>query len=331
VQACWRNRGDEILTEKILIVDGLNTFLRNWMVVPSMNTNGEPVGGIVGFIRTLKKMIRENNPSRVVVVWDGVGGSQKRRGVYSEYKDGRKPRANRTYDFESPEASQRNLFWQGDKVKQIIGILGVNFIEIPAIEADDVIAYLARWMYDGAEKVIVSTDKDFLQLVDGKTSVYSASKDITWTPFNLKEKLNILPENFILMKCLMGDGSDNIDGVKGFGEKTVVKLFPFLSERPTSLNEIIDHASLNITKGTKYKSVVEDKEKLSMNYQLMQLSSPTMSAQASAHIRSSLDNSKRVLNLTEFKLLLIREGLSLEDKDLMSVFTQFGVRMRNAA
>ena len=317
------------MTDKILIIDGLNTFLRNWMVVPSMNSNGDPVGGIVGFIRTLKKMIRENNPSRVIVVWDGAGGSQKRRGVLSEYKEGRKPRANRTYDFESPEASQNNLHWQSAKLRQIIGILGTHYIEIDAIEADDVIAYLSRWVFSDIKKVIVSTDKDFLQLVDENTSVYSASKDLTWTPALLMEKVSVLPENFIIMKCLMGDGSDNVDGIDGFGEKTVVKLFPFLKERPSTLNEIVEHASLNIAKSTKYKSVVESKEKLSMNYRLMRLSAPTMSAQASAQIRGALDDSKRVLNLTELKLLLIREGMSIEDKDLMSVFMQYGVRMRN--
>lgn len=317
------------MAEKLLIVDGLNTFLRNWMIVPSMNVNGDPVGGIVGFIRTLKKMIRENNPSRVVVVWDGAGGSQKRRGVLSEYKEGRKPRANRTYDFESPEASQRNLHWQSAKLRQIISILGAHYIEIDAIEADDVIAYLSRWMHADVEKVIVSTDKDFLQLVDQRTSVYSASKDLMWTPELMMEKLKIIPENFIFMKCLMGDGSDNIDGIDGFGEKSVVKLFPFLSERPSRMEEIIEHANANVDKSTKYKGVVESKDKLNMNYNLMQLSSPTMSAQASAQIRSALDESKRRLNLTEFKLLLLREGLSLEDKDLMSVFMQHGIRMRN--
>lgn len=315
------------MTDKILILDGHNTFIRNWMVVPSMNANGDPVGGIVGFIRTLKKMIREHSPTCVLVVWDGIGGSQKRRGVLSEYKEGRKPRANRTYDFESADDSRRNIDWQRAKVKLVLEVLGVRQIETSDVEADDVIAYASKWIFSDAQKVIVSTDRDFIQLVDDKTSVYSASKDVLWTPTQVMEKLGLLPENFIYMKCLTGDASDNIDGFDGFGPKTVVKLFPFLAERPVRLEEIIEHARLGASK-PKYKSVIEGKDKLIMNYKLMQLSSPTMSIQTAHAARNAALTSAR-FNLTEFRLLLARESLPIEDKDLFEVFMQYGSRIKN--
>ena len=83
------------MNNSILIIDGMNTFIRNFIVVPSMDTNGEPNGGVIGFLRSLKFLIREFKPSKVVIVWDGEGGSKKRRNIYIDYKSGRKPRTNR--------------------------------------------------------------------------------------------------------------------------------------------------------------------------------------------------------------------------------------------
>lgn len=83
------------MSRKILIIDGLNNFIRNFVINPSTNQNGEPIGGVVGFMKTMKNIILETTPDLVVVAWDGEGGSRRRRGIFAEYKAGRKVRVNR--------------------------------------------------------------------------------------------------------------------------------------------------------------------------------------------------------------------------------------------
>jgi 5'-3' exonuclease len=87
------------MTNKVLIVDAMNTFIRNYVMDPSIGSDGFPIGGTRGFLKTLQKLIREIDPSQVVVVWDGGGGSKKRRTLLKQYKEGRKPiKLNRAYE-----------------------------------------------------------------------------------------------------------------------------------------------------------------------------------------------------------------------------------------
>lgn len=316
--------------DRILIIDGMNTFIRCWAVVPQMSTNGDHVGGIIGFLRSIKANIRDARPTRTIIVWDGKGGSQQRRGVYAEYKAGRKPRVNREYDFgESPEDSKRDMGEQLLRARQYTELLGISQIEIDAIEADDVIAYLCRHLYQDTDKVVVSTDRDFLQLVDRHTLVYSPSRKLYFTAAVVKEKHLVIPENFIYVKALMGDASDNIKGIGGIGEKTAVKLFPFLAERPSSLEEVIEYARTNQDKKPKYKAVYDGREVLNGNVQLMQLTMPIISAQSVAAIRYSLRPTETKFVMSEVMLLLLRDGIQLTDSDFFSTFKEYHVRSKN--
>lgn len=316
--------------DRILIIDGLNTFIRNWAVVPQMNLNGEHVGGVVGFLRSVKSLIRDAKPTRCIVVWDGKGGSQKRRGIYAEYKAGRKPRVNREYDFgESPEQSHRDLQAQYAKAKAYTELLGITQIEIEGIEADDVIGYLCRSVYQDTDKVVVSTDRDFLQLVDRHTLVYSPTKKLYFTANVVKEIHHVIPENFIYLKALMGDGSDNIKGIKGIGEKTAVKLFPFLAERQSSLEEVVKYAEANLDKNPKYRAVYDQRDVLIGNVGLMQLTTPIISPQSAAAIRYSLRPSETKYMMSEVKLSLLRDGIQLTDSDFFAVFKEYHIRSQN--
>lgn len=312
--------------DRILIIDGLNTFIRNWVIVPSMNINGESVGGVLGFLRSVKMMIRESKPTKVIVVWDGKDGSRKRRSMYSGYKEGRKPRVNRTFDFDTPEQSKVNMQAQYAKVRQLLELLGVMQVEVEGCEADDVIAYLCQFTYHDTDKVILSTDRDFYQLIDAHTIIYSASKKIYLTGAFLKETVGVIPGNYVFVKALMGDGSDNIKGIKGIGEKTAVKLFPFLSERQSDLNEIFAHAAANADKSPKYKSVLENQDVLLENVKLMQLTTPIISAQSVMAIQYTVARFEAKFVFTEFKLQLAKDGIQLTDADFFSVFKEYMMR-----
>lgn len=310
---------------KILLVDGMNLFIRNYAVVPVMDSNGGHVGGIVGSLRSLKSYIRDSAPTRTVVVWDGEGGSAKRRSIYKEYKAGRKPRLNREYDFdESAQEGQRNMHKQLTSVKRYMGLLGVHQIEVQDIEADDVIGYLARHVYAEDEKVIVSSDKDFLQLVDSKTLVYSPTKKLYYTCDKITEEFSCLPENFIYLKAMIGDGSDNIKGVKGLGVKTVAKLFPFLATTPVDWEFIWTFCDGNQESHPKYKAVLQAADIVSGNIQLMQLTTPVVSPTSTRIIRQALETRPQFVS-SELKLSLIRDGIQLVDNDFFTVFREHSI------
>lgn len=307
----------------LLLIDGLNLFLRNYAVNPQMDVNGDHIGGAVGFLRCLKCYIRDFSVSRAVVVWDGKGGSQKRRGIYAEYKAGRKPRMNRAYDFgESPEAGERNLATQLLKTKRYVELLGVTQIEIEGIEADDTIAYLCYAEGD-SDKVVVSTDRDFLQLVGPTTKVYSPVKKILFGSDQVKEVHLVLPENYVYSKALTGDASDNISGVKGVGEKTVLKLFPFLAERPSTLQEVLDHARDHAHENPKYRAIHEQCEIVTANVRLMQLSSPIIGVQSASSIRHTISQDVVEPVMSEVRLSFLRDGIQLTDSDFFAVFREY--------
>lgn len=311
---------------KILIIDGLNMFIRCFVVVPTMDTNGDPIGGIVGFLKSMKAQIREVQPDRVVVAWDGDGGSQRRRGVYSDYKEGRKVRLNRELGTEGAQIEQENMRSQLKRLKQFLELVGTVQIEVEDIEADDVIAFLCKFVFADNEKVVVTSDRDMLQLVDNRTLVYSPTKKMYWTRAEMMEKMNVMPENYIFVKALMGDCSDNIKGMGGIGEKTALKLFPFLSEHESNLEEIRTHAEANVANGPKYKSILDQWDRLLENVQLMQLSHPIISSQSARTVRISATEQKPRFNFTELKLNFARHGIQVVDQDMFSVLKAYQLR-----
>lgn len=314
---------------KILIIDGTNMFLRNYSVVPEMNENGDHVGGLVGTIRSLRLHMEENSPTDVFFIWDGKGGSARRRGIFSEYKAGRKPRVNRTDDFgEEVADAEANMRWQFATVEKYLDLLGITQLKIDAVEADDVIAYIAYHMFEGDEKVIVSTDKDFFQLITDKISVYSPKQKVMYTPTVLHQKFGVLPSNFIYMKMLCGDGSDGIPGIDGIGVKTVVKLFPFLGEEESTMSAVLGFARENREKKPKYKQIDEQRDRMVQNVTLMQLTVPSMAQHSIAAIRSAVEGIAKEPMMSELRLLLIRDGIQVRDSDLFGEFKKYHMKRK---
>ena len=213
----------------ILIVDALNLFTRHYIAHPAMNNNGESIGGIVGFLYAIVNFTEMYKPEEIIIVWEG-GGSSRRRSIYPDYKSKRRPeKLNRQYE-EIPDTVQ-NRNYQIMTLVEIFKNTPVCQIYVPDCEADDVIGYISRYTYRDRRKVIISSDKDFYQLLDGNTIIYSP----TWKKFvtekEVIEKFNVSPQNFCLAKSICGDASDNIGGVPRAGFKSIASKFPQLREK----------------------------------------------------------------------------------------------------
>jgi len=310
-------------TMKHLILDGLNVFIRAFTVVPTMDTNGEHVGGTTGFILTLNKLVREIKPDNIFIIWDGEGGSWKRRSIYKDYKAGRKMCVNREYDFEDPEDNMKSMRRQLRLTKELLTCLPITQMTVAGVEADDVIAYLwGNSIPKDDEKIIVSSDKDYYQLLDDKTVIYTPTKKKFYSTVDLKDEMKILPENFIFMKAITGDKSDNIPGIRGIGPKTVTKLFPFLTERIVETEDIFDHCETNKNVKSKYELVLNSKKLVIDNIKLMQLSSPFMDPSVLRVIRENLADSVSRYKPADLRMRLIREGLQIKVSDFFIVFKE---------
>lgn len=309
----------------LLIIDGMNLFIRNFVVVPMMDANGNSIGGLTGFLRSMKAMIREVKPDLVFVVWDGEGGSRKRRGIFADYKAGRKVRLNRFMENENPEEQVENFGHQLKMVVDFLPSLGVIQLKSDDNEADDIIAFISRFVFSDNKKIILTSDRDMLQLVDSNTSVFSPTKKLYYTPSIVKEKTGVIPENYIYVKAMVGDPSDNISGIDGIGEKVAPKLFPQMSERPFTIAEIKQEASLH-PKKIRYKNIIDNWDHFLKNIELMQLSLPIISATSARNVRTKALTEIPSFSFSDVKLKLSLLGIQALDSDFMEVFHQYKLR-----
>jgi len=167
------------LNSDVLIIDFMNTFIRAFMASPALNSNGNHTGGIAGCLKSIGYAVKLLNPTRIVIVSDGNGGSMKRRKIYPDYKAGRKTkiRLNRTYeDLSNPDSEEKNLKIQLIKTVRYLDTLPVTTMAIDHIEADDTIAYLATDYFKNSNVTIMSADKDFLQLANDRVKIWSPTK-----------------------------------------------------------------------------------------------------------------------------------------------------------
>ena len=299
--------------KRLLIIDGMNCFVRNYVVSPQLDIEGKPIGGLTGFLRSIQKEIRRAKPDRVVIAWEGPGGSQARREKNKNYKLGRKaPKLNREYEFSSPEEERENKYEQVIRLTEYLDHLPVLQLAVENVEADDVIAWLCHCNeYDEWQKVIVSNDQDFLQLCDDKTILLRPGKNEQILSKNkVLEQYGIHPRNFAWARAIVGDKSDNLDGIKGLGLKTVAKRFPFLSEnKDYTLNDILTHAKNNKSKVKAYQNVEENEEIIASNYEIMQLYTSTISSQGVQKLKYALKNDGVTLNRSQIRTMLLKDGI----------------------
>ena len=234
--------------KKIVLVDGNNLLFRSYYATAytgniMRNKEGFPTNGVYGFVNMINKIISEEKPEYMMVAFDI--GKTFRHEKYERYKDGRR---------ETPD----DLKVQFPVAKKILTAMGIKYLECAGYEADDIIGTISMWCEKDPEyeALIVSSDKDLLQLISDETVVkLLKTKDYIWMDkktFN--DTYGFDPIHMIDLKALMGDSSDNIPGVKGIGEKGAIKL---VSEYKT-----IDNIYENIDKikGATQIKLIDGKE-----------------------------------------------------------------------
>ena len=291
------------VNSRVLIVDGLNLYLRAFAVNGALNDNGVPVGGLTGFLRSLAYAIRETNPTRVVIVYDGAGGSQRRRKLCPEYKSNRKPgkRITRWDAFKNASEEKEAMKIQFSRLIEYLDFLPLNVISIDRIEADDTIAYIAHTLMK-EDVTIMSADQDFLQLVNERITVWSPIKKKFYTPRMVMDDYGVPAHNFLMYKVLMGDKSDNIEGVKGLGPKKLPKIVPdLLTQQTLDLDFILEHAG----KGEEpmHRKIVESATQLQINEELMDLKNPPISGELKLQITRLIEAPINLLSRNDFIIM----------------------------
>ena len=306
-----QNDAKRTKNDRVLICDGTNTFIRCWSSIPTMNDDGDHVAGITCVLKSIGFAIKQTKPTRVIVVFDGKGGSAGRRKIFSGYKAKRsanKLRVNRQYkdmlnDEDERESMKRQYVWLADTMDA----LPVTTMIYDGVEADDVMAYIATHLVKEDEQaVIMSTDKDFLQLVNEHVIVWSPTKKKIYNVDTVFEEYGIQSKNILTYRVLDGDNSDEIPGIKGCGIKTILKRFPeFSGDESLSVNDLFklseekqpDKKSKKIKL---YDDILKAKDQILMNEQLMQLSDPMLSGTIKMDVLSKYDEPLKPLNKLDF-------------------------------
>ena len=209
---------------RLVLIDGKSVFYRGYYAMGALSLpDGTPTGGVYGFAAIAMEIVRKLDPTKVVVAWDSRSSTSRRRAIYADYKAGRvKP--------------GEDFYAQIPLLQELVGDLGWDFVEIDDYEADDIIGTLSRQADEALddsgkcewETFIISSDLDMLQIVDENTHMWRILKGFTnIEQIDVKEieaKYGILKSQFLDLKALKGDSSDNIPGVPGIGEKTAAKL-----------------------------------------------------------------------------------------------------------
>jgi len=275
-----------------------------------MTSNGEQFGGCIGFLKSLQRIVREYQPSAVVVAWEG-GGSQRRRKLFPDYKAHRRPvKLNRFYGDDIPESEDNK---QHQLVSLISMLRSVPVCQVYAsdCEGDDIIAYLCKGHFRDRPKVVVSSDKDMYQLLDETTTIYSLHRKRFIAANDIFEEHNVKTHNFALAKCLCGDDSDNIPGIKGLGYKTAATKFPFLgSDNVVLVQELLDFAASHSSESPVYKRVFESASDVKRNWQLVHLDGSMLAPEQMKKVDHAVDTYVPSMDKMSLLRSLIKSGIN---------------------
>ena len=248
--------------DKLMVVDGSNLLFQMFYGMPSriINSRGQAIQGIFGFVGALLKIFRMVNPTHTVVLFDGECKNE-RKDLDPDYK------ANRPDYNALPE--EENPFSQLPDIYSALDFLGIKHCETTVCEADDWIAGYASKFGSEMDVVIVSQDSDFFQLITDKVSVlrYRGDRTVLCTPDYIQEKLGITPAQYAAYKSLTGDHADNIRGIPRIGPKTAAALMQRFGDLDALLSGIE-----SIEKPSVRNSLMEHRDRLKTNLSLIALS-----------------------------------------------------------
>lgn len=274
-------------TERILLLDAWNLMIAVNSVAHIEDGNSQPIGMFLGTVNLIRTFVDQFKPTKVLFIMDGPDAGERRRQLYPNYKAKRtiKKRESKVQIMEGDEniaygvegAFQNQLI----KIYEFVQMLPVTICIIPYCEADDIITYLALENKDNFENIIVSNDKDYLQLIQPGISVYRWKEKRYYGTKEFVETMKILPNNYIFKKILLGDTSDVIQGVKGIGKKTFEVFYEPLSktdfgdkiENFIEFLKTFDLSNCNTRERNAISKILTDEniEKMILSYKLMRL------------------------------------------------------------
>lgn len=272
---------------KTLVVDGDNLFKIGFHGVRDFFHDGKHIGGIFHFINVVRRFLSEYNYDKVIVFWDGNNNSSQRKLLFSEYKENRRMTMN--------EEKKESFYEQKSRLKQYIEEMFVRQVTIDNHECDDLIAH---YCHVSDEKItILSSDKDLTQLINDRVHIYSPiSKE--WITDKHKVKIGTIEvpvQNVETVKILLGDKSDNIEGIYSLGDKKLIKYFPEILDETVSYSHILTRAEelikedesvkpiQNILSG-KTKSGVFGMEYYTVRKKIVSLSNPILTEEAKQEV-----------------------------------------------
>ncbi|MBU0990928.1 MAG: DNA polymerase I [Proteobacteria bacterium] len=232
------------MKKTLFLIDGSAYIYRGYHALPSLsNSKGLPTNAILGFTNILYKLMNDKKPEYAVMLFDEKGPTFRHH-IYKEYKANRPP---------MPE----DLIVQLPYIREVVKGFNIPVMEMVGYEADDLIGTLAALGdKDGFSVVMISGDKDLMQLITDNVSMYDPMKDIWIDKTHVLQTVGVVPEKVVDVMGLTGDTSDNIPGVPGIGKKTA----PALIQEYGSLENLYEHIS-DITKKKLYQNLVENREK----------------------------------------------------------------------
>lgn len=349
-----------------LLLDS-NNLLKISLVDKTMNNDGEEYGAVMSFLRMLGNVLNKKDFNYCIACWDGVGSGVLRWEFYEDYKANR----GKNYELHDPNMSdydkkliafQQKVLSYSRKMKNndeekddeiferekgiinaILEELCIRQYEFENVEGDDIIAYYVKNKKPNEKVVIVSSDKDLTQLISDTVIVYNPRLKDFVTKDNSVEKIGITHENVVLEKILCGDSSDNIKGVKGMGETTLLKLFPQIKSEKTDLKAIIERSKelLEERKASKKKPLksleniingvtdgCQGDKLYEINEKIIDLSQPLLTDEAKESLENELyavmDTSNRSIK-NVYEIIRSYNLTELEDENKFSnLFAPFG-------
>ena len=310
--------------KNVIIIDALNMFLRSYVISPHLNKKGWPVGGTIGFLKSLQKVSRDFDADEIIVAWDGHEGSQRRRSMNSDYKGGRKPvRFNRRMVELPEDKEEANKGYQQVRLMEYLNEMPVIQLVADFTEADDIIALVINHeRYNGWKKTIISSDKDFFQLCRKDVQIYRPIQKKIVTEQTVIEDFKIHPRNFALARAIAGDSSDNLPGIKGAGLKTIAKRFPYLSrEDEYEVADIVRDCAMQSKKLKIHESIQGNEKLIKDNYAIMQLQFPNIRPMNREIIKKAIIDFEPYFNKVKFTQMLSEDdAVSLNFTSLQQVF-----------
>jgi len=310
---------DRKLNDHVLIVDSMNTFIRSFAMLQAINPQGHHTGGLVGFLRSLGFLTRTIDPTRIICVFDGQASSASRKTINPDYKATRNIKRITNWElFDDKDDEYASMTMQMHRLVEYLQCLPTTLISIDKVEADDTISYLAqKFAANGKKVTIVSSDKDFLQIVNDNIEVFSPIKKKTYQKKDILEEIGVLPENYLIMKALLGDNSDNLSGIKGLGPKTLIKEFAGLVTDPSfELQDIHKICEEKLQTKKIFAQILYDWEKVKTNYELMDLFEPRLGDYEIFHILEKIKEPTPTLQVVTFLSMLESDQIEALNKNV---------------